>query len=419
MRKSYLFLLILLIVIFSPLKSSVRGDYALNIIREISRDEYMGRQAGTLENLKALEFLEKELKKLNLSEIVYQDFSVDVFEYGDIPRLILKSNKKELKSYKYREDFRDRFSGSYEKEGYVRTDVRHINGSFWVAPYDGNVNRNIMIAEIYGAEGIILGLPMNRLDLISQKSMYFLKENLPVVYVSPYVYEEILDLLKIENNLRVYYKIEYKKEIAKAYNLIFYIPSSIKTGKTIALTAHIDHVGRDYDGSFFPGANDNASGVGVLMEIAKELLERGNNYPFNFVFIITNGEEKGLLGSDYFIKNPIIPLKDIVLNINFDCIGRGKEFIVSYNSYAEKIVKTLRLSNDVKLVKDYYINESDQYVFHLYEIPFLFFINVEKDGSIPDLHKKSDTWDRISKENIVFTINNFFRILDKLSLNSL
>lgn len=419
MRKVYLFLLIILITIFSPLKSSIRGDYALSIIRELSRDEYMGRQAGTFENLKALKFLEGELRRFNLSEIVYQDFPVDVYEYNGVPRLVLKSGKKELKNYKYREDFRDRFSGNYEKESYVKTNARDINNSFWIVPYDGNVNRSILIAEIYGAEGVILGLPMSRLDLIFQKTMYFLKESLPVIYVSPSVYEEILKFLEIENNLKVYYKIEYKKEVSKTYNLIFYIPSSVKTDRVIALTAHVDHVGTDYDGSFFPGANDNASGVGVLMEIAKEILERGNNYPFNFLFIITNGEEKGLLGSDYFVKHPIIPLKNIFLNINFDCVGRGRDFVISYNSYAEDIVKRLKLGNDVKFIKDYFLNESDQYVFHLYEIPFLFFINVEKDGSLPDLHKKTDTWDKISRESIMYTINNFFRILDSLSLNSL
>lgn len=416
--KINLFLLMFLILILSPLRSSLRGDFALSIIREISGEEYMGRQAGTLGNFKALDFVEKELKLLGLSEVIYQEFPVEVFEYKDIPKLILKYEESEIKSYKYREDFRDRFSGNYEKEAYVRSNIQEIKNSFWITSYKGNISRDIAVADIYGAEGIIVGLSRNMVDLLSQRSLYFLKENIPVVYVAPWVYEEILSYLKSKRQIKMYYKIEYKKEIDKAYNLLFYIPSERNTKKTIVLTAHIDHVGRDYDGSYFPGANDNASGVGVLMEIAKELLEGGNRYPFNFLFLITNAEEKGLLGANYFMENPTISLEDVILNINFDCVGRGKKRIISYNSYAKKIVEKLRFMNNVEFVKDFFINESDQYLFHLYEIPFLFFINTEENEEIPSLHNKTDTWNKISRENLMYVINDFFSIMTILSLNS-
>ena len=69
--------------------------------------------------------------------------------------------------------------------------------------------------------------------------------------------------------------------------------------------------------------------------------------------------------------------------------------------------------------KDYYLSESDQYPFHVHEKPFLFFIRVEKDEEIPDLHQKTDTVDKISKDVVSSTIDMFFKILGSLSYDSL
>ncbi len=212
-----------------------------------------------------------------------------------------------MRKYIYRKDFRDIFSGSYNLEAEIKNSVKDIKGAFYLVK-DRYAGRYILLARAYGAKGIILGLSQDRTEIILQKSMFFLKEDLPVIYITPEVFDEISDYLRSENMLKACYKIEYKKEMAKAFNLYFLIPALKKTEKTIVLTAHIDHVGDDYDGTYFPGANDNASGVGVLLEIAKEIWERGNNSPYNLLFLITNGEEKGLLGSEYFVEYPPIPM---------------------------------------------------------------------------------------------------------------
>lgn len=411
----------LIILLLSSVRSNVRGDYALMIIKELSSAEYKGRQAGTSENLEALKFVEGELRNLGLKDIFYQEFPVEVFYYDGAPEFVLKTEGRVLKRYEYRKDFRDRFSGNYSVEASIKNNVREIKGAFYLVK-DRYADRNMLLAHIYGAKGVILGLPEDRTELILQRSMFFLKEDMPVVYVTSEVFNEISNYMRSENKLRAYYRIGYVKEMAKAFNLYFFIPSLRKINKTIVLTAHIDHVGDDYDGSYFPGVNDNASGVGVVLEIAKEIFEKGNNYPYNFLFLITNGEEKGLLGSEYFVDYPPIPLDDIVLEVNFDCVGRGENLVISYNDYASKLIskiKSINLNNNVYFAKDYYLNESDQYPFHAHEKPFLFFIRVEKDEKIPDLHQKTDTFDKISKDVISSTIDMFFKILGSLSYDSL
>jgi len=61
--------------------------------------------------------------------------------------------------------------------------------------------------------------------------------------------------------------------------------------------------------------------------------------------------------------------------VNFDCVGRGEKLIISYNDYASKLIskiKSINLNNNVYFAKDYYLNESDQYPFHVHENPFYF-----------------------------------------------
>jgi len=397
----------------SSLSSYVKGDYALNVIYELSDKKYMGRQAGTLENRDAINFLSSELDKINISNYFLQDFPVEVYDLKDMPEFTIKYNQ-EIRKFKYREDFRDRFSGSWKVEAPIEVDVKNIKDNFWLTDYRNGVTKSQVVASIYSAKGVILGVPKDMTELIFEKSMFFQNSNLPVIYISSQVFQSIKDLLDKNQKVIGYYRIEYDKRLEKAYNLIFYVPSKVKNDRVLLISAHVDHVGKDPDNTFFPGANDNASGVGVLMEIAKLILEKGNNYPFNILFLITNAEEKGLLGAKYFAENSPIPLNNIFLSINLDCVGRGKFLTVGYNTYAEKYVKKLRVS--ANFVKDYYLSDSDQYIFHLLEIPVLFFIRSDSGGYIPDLHQKTDTREKIPRENLVETIDLFFNILDDMTL---
>ncbi|MDG2148606.1 MAG: M28 family peptidase [Planctomycetota bacterium] len=98
--------------------------------------------------------------------------------------------------------------------------------------------------------------------------------------------------------------------------------------EVVVLTAHYDHVGVSPDKSaedrIFNGANDDASGVAVVLELAR-LFGEGEAPARTLVFALVTAEEQGLLGSTYFVQNPPVPLEDIVCNVNFEMLGQPDE----------------------------------------------------------------------------------------------
>lgn len=133
----------------------------------------------------------------------------------------------------------------------------------------------------------------------------------------------------------------------KSYNCIGYIKGTVKPDSLIVLTAHYDHLGRMGKNTYFPGANDNASGVALLINIAKKLKADKTQPKHSVVFIAFGGEELGLLGSKYFTENPLFPLKKIKFLMNFDLAGTGEEGIKVVNgSIFKKEYQLLNNTNE-------------------------------------------------------------------------
>src|SRR5262249_10716464 len=122
--------------------------------------------------------------------------------------------------------------------------------------------------------------------------------------------------------------IQINKIEKKGHNVIGYLDNNSAT--TIVIGAHYDHLGFGGEGSLYRGdpaihngADDNASGTAALIELAGRL-KNSNDKKNNYLFIAFSGEEKGLLGSNYFVKHPTIDLKKINYMINMDMVGRLK-----------------------------------------------------------------------------------------------
>jgi len=114
-------------------------------------------------------------------------------------------------------------------------------------------------------------------------------------------------------------------------NICAYINGKdIKNDTAIMLTAHYDHLGMMGSKTYFPGANDNASGVSMLLNLVKYYTQHPPNYKTVFVFF--SGEEAGLLGSKYFVDNSPIELSKIKFLINLDLLGTGDEGITVVNA---------------------------------------------------------------------------------------
>lgn len=107
-----------------------------------------------------------------------------------------------------------------------------------------------------------------------------------------------------------------------ASNIFGMVKGTTKPDSVIVITAHYDHLGGMGKNTYFPGANDNASGVSFLLSLAKHYAK--NPPAYSIAFICFAGEEAGILGSKYFTENPPLPLQNIRFLFNVDMVGTGE-----------------------------------------------------------------------------------------------
>lgn len=117
----------------------------------------------------------------------------------------------------------------------------------------------------------------------------------------------------------------------RTQNVMAYIPGTSDSDSTFVFTAHYDHLGKMGSNTTFRGGNDNASGVTMLLSLAKHFSISENQPLHNIAFIAFAAEELGLQGSVHYVENPIFPLSDITFLINLDIVGTGDDGIKVVN----------------------------------------------------------------------------------------
>ena len=115
-------------------------------------------------------------------------------------------------------------------------------------------------------------------------------------------------------------------------NVVGYVQGSEQPDSFIVYTAHYDHLGRMGKDVYFPGANDNASGVAMMLNLAKHYSDPQHRPKYSIAFIAFGAEEVGLIGSMYFVLHPLIPLHRIHFLVNMDILGTGDEGITVVNA---------------------------------------------------------------------------------------
>lgn len=180
-------------------------------------------------------------------------------------------------------------------------------------------------------------------------------------------------------------------------NVIAYLPGKKKCTKTILFTAHYDHLGHMGSNTYFPGANDNASGTAMLFTMAKYFKENPSDY--NVMFIAFAGEEAGLLGSKYFVENPILKFKKIKFLVNLDIMGSGEDGITAVNATVfEKEFELLQCINEekkllTKVKRRGPSANSDHYWFTENGVPAFFIYTM---GPNKHYHDIFDTYEELS-----------------------
>jgi len=137
----------------------------------------------------------------------------------------------------------------------------------------------------------------------------------------------------------------------KCNNLCGYIKGTEYADSFLVFTAHYDHLGAMGKTTYFPGANDNASGVSVLLNLAKYYKEHPSKYSVAFIFF--SGEEAGLLGSKYYSEHPLFPLSQIKFLTNLDLLGTGDDGIMVVNAsvFKSQFEKLNSINTEKKYLK--------------------------------------------------------------------
>lgn len=176
----------------------------------------------------------------------------------------------------------------------------------------------VNIAKIYSTKGLI--------ELTEEKPVAGISTD---QYLNPYfkVYKKCLDKkpLKADFNVKAEHKQHYTTQ-----NVIGYLPGTVQRDSFIVITAHYDHLGHMGKATWFPGANDNASGTAFLIELA-HYFSQHEDFPYSVAFIAFSGEEAGLLGSKYYTQNPLFDLDKIKFLLNIDMMGNGQKGITVVN----------------------------------------------------------------------------------------
>lgn len=208
--------------------------------------------------------------------------------------------------------------------------------------------------------------------------------------------------------------VKVKSTPIQTENVLGYVEGTDKKSEVVVLTAHYDHLGME-GGKIFYGADDDGSGTSALLELAQafgKAKQEGHGPRRSVLIMPVTGEEKGLLGSEYYTDHPIFPLDSTVADLNIDMIGRLDEAHENNPDYVY-LIGSDKLSTDLHKISeaanttythldlDYKFNapddpnrfyyRSDHYNFAKNKIPVVFYFN----GVHADYHQATDTVDKI------------------------
>ncbi|MBN1888744.1 MAG: M28 family peptidase [Thermoflexales bacterium] len=363
----------------TPLKPLAQGDgyvqgarmfdegQALKHIEYLASDELEGRRPGTPGGQKAgdyiaARFVEYGLQPAGSGGTYFQPFSLPYTTLVEspilavtFPSLAVTSGAPLTRSYTYHTDYIPyvrRALGSGEAHGQVvwfgECDTNKLGSSLAdkivlcqsssVTPYERLVEQALK----YKISGLLLiredagpyPRPSYRIGNLTALPAFWITEAIAqdLIAGSSYTLDD-LERLSVPTPLSttVHMAASIQAREVEARNVLGLLPGTDPQHKDeiVVIGAHYDHMGRDPDGTIYNGANDNASGVAVMLEIARLWQAQGFRPARSVLFAAWDDEEQGLLGSHYYAYNSIYPLDRTVAMLNLDMVGVGEELIIS------------------------------------------------------------------------------------------
>ena len=212
----------------------------------------------------------------------------------------------------------------------------------------------------------------------------------------------------------VEYVTSRKVNMVGTENVLGFLEGTDKKEEIVVVTAHYDHIGKNGE-QINNGADDDGSGTTSVLKLAKAFAkakDEGHGPRRSILFMTVTGEEKGLLGSEYYVNNPVFPLDQTVVDLNIDMIGRTDEahehdrefvYLVGSDKLSTELHELSEKANSTftNLSIDYTYNDqnhpdriyyrSDHWNFAKNNIPVIFYFN----GTHDDYHQPTDTVDKI------------------------
>ena len=308
----------------------------------------------------------------------------------------------------------------------VFADADDVEEKIVLMKSDGEIRAEVREAAANGAVAVILAS-----DEVIAFDAVPGKLPIAVVIVDKQHYESLaLDVFN--DAVQVEVKADIQKQTKRARNVLALSPGT--SGEMITIGAHFDHLGWGGEGSLAPGvhaihngADDNASGTAMVLELAEMWgANLGGPLPRErgVLFCFWSAEERGLLGSDYWVENPTIPLERVLANINLDMVGRVGESKITVGSAstgdcfapALEAMQTYYATSEI----DFKLNVmsgslpggggSDHMSFHKKSIPAIFFFS----GLHSDYHKPSDDAEKLAYREMAILANGLAEFIGEL-----
>jgi hypothetical protein len=330
----------------------------------------------------------------------------------------------------------------------LRADPETDNTKSAYIPFSGDRNKALLAKDL-GAAGVLMvsgtvADPQDQFESLGQEAF---SVGLPVLRIKRDVADAILASSKntiaglekklnetrkpssFETNIKIKASAEITKEEAGTRNVIMVLPGEdpILKNEYIVIGAHFDHLGMGGPGSssravdtiaVHHGADDNASGVAMMLELAQEFAETKGSHKRSIICIAFTGEEMGLLGSKYFADHPSVDLSKVNAMFNLDMVGRLNEtrtLQISGAGTAEGLKKILYSDNDTTKFKIAFSDEgygpSDHSSFYGKNIPVVYY----STGAHLDYHTPADTWDKINYTGMVEISSLIFKTASDLA----
>ena len=441
---------------------SITENDLIRHLEIIAHDSLEGRETGQPGLQKAAEYLQNQFERIGLDPIkdgsenpYFQSFELIQGKWGDVTLIVGGYTYKDREDIvyigdapeSYKKNIRLKFAGYGREEDYRQMDFTNKGIVVLLPENSRNWEDMVFTAMANGVEDVFI--VYGETDEALKKIIPFynnyrsgirfesegssLEDKAEVFLITPGTAERIFgtSMKKLKSVLKKTEKGKYRLinkiteaeaiaevkstlENIQTQNVIGIVEGLQTPEEVVLLTAHYDHVGMR-NGEIYNGADDNGSGTVAILELAEAFTlarDLGLGPKRSVMFALFTGEEKGLLGSSYYVSDPVFPLSKTIADFNIDMIGRIDDKYVDNPDYvyligSDKISRELHTISEnsnkdhIGLILDYTYNaddhpekfyyRSDHYNFAKNGIPVIFYFT----GVHDDYHKPTDVIDKI------------------------